>query len=63
VIDAKAQVPMPTDDEVTTIAEAVNTFIKWPKGLLRVIENKVFIIFMSITIYTWYYLDLCNLLS
>ena len=30
VIDAKAQVPMPTD-EVTTIAEAVNTFIKWPK--------------------------------
>ncbi|KEH32920.1 TNP1-like protein [Medicago truncatula] len=39
VIDAKAQVPVPTD-EVTTIAQAVNTFIKWPKRLLRVITNK-----------------------
>jgi hypothetical protein len=34
VIDAKAQVPVPTD-EVTTIAEAVNTFIKWPKRLFE----------------------------
>jgi len=45
------QRPMPTD-EVTTIAETVNTFIKWRKRLLRVIAIKVFIIFMSITIYT-----------
>jgi len=51
VINAKAQVLVSTD-EVTTIAEAVNTFIKWLKTLLRVIVNKVFIIFMSITIYT-----------
>jgi len=51
VIDAKVQVPIPTD-EVSTIVEAVNTFIKWPKRLLRVIANKVFILFMSITIYT-----------
>lgn len=61
VIDAKAQVPVPTD-EVTTIAQAVNTFIKWPKRLLRVITNKVFIIFVSISIYTSYCLDLCNVL-
>ncbi|XP_024638794.1 uncharacterized protein [Medicago truncatula] len=39
VIDAKAQVPEPTD-EVTTVAEAVNTFIKWQKRLLQVIANK-----------------------
>jgi len=51
VIDGKAQVHVPSD-EVTTIVEAVNTFIKWPKRLLRVIANKVFIIFTSITIYT-----------
>ncbi|AES74446.1 hypothetical protein MTR_6g006270 [Medicago truncatula] len=37
--DAKAQVSVPTD-EVTTIAEAVNTFIKWPKRLLRGTANK-----------------------
>lgn len=51
--DAKAQVSVPTD-EVTTIAEAVNTFIKWPKRLLRGTANKVFIY----DIYVYHYLHL-----
>jgi hypothetical protein len=41
VLDSNAQVPMPTD-EVTNVGEALNTFIQWPKRLLRLVSNKVF---------------------
>ncbi|XP_024630005.2 uncharacterized protein [Medicago truncatula] len=39
VFDSNAQVPMPTD-EVTKVGDAVNTFIQWPKRLLRLVSNK-----------------------
>lgn len=39
VLDSNAQVPMPTD-EVTKVGDALNTFIQWPKRLLRLVSNK-----------------------
>jgi hypothetical protein len=47
VLDSNAQVPMPTD-EVTKVGDALNTFIQWPKRLLRLVSNKVFIVYVFI---------------
>lgn len=45
VIYANAKVPVPTE-EVTTVGETPNTFIKWPKRLLQLTSNKIFITFI-----------------
>ncbi|CAI8592519.1 unnamed protein product [Vicia faba] len=39
VLDANAQVPMPTD-EVETVGHALNNFIQWPKRLVQIISDK-----------------------
>lgn len=56
VLVSNVQVPMPTD-EVTMVGEALNTFIQWPKRLLRLVSNKVFILYVFI-----YYtiIEFCN---
>ena len=46
VLDANAQVPMPTD-EVETVGQALNHFIQWPKRLVEIVSDKVFITFVS----------------
>lgn len=44
VLDANAPVPMPTD-EVETVGHALNNFIQWPKRLVQIISDKVFVTF------------------
>nr|WNP90956.1 hypothetical protein [Medicago sativa] len=39
VLDANAQVPMPTD-EVETVGQALNNFIQWPKRLVEIVSDK-----------------------
>jgi hypothetical protein len=43
VLDPNVFVPKPTE-EVTKVGEALNSFIQWPKRLLRLVANKVLII-------------------
>jgi hypothetical protein len=43
VLDSNVFVPKPTD-EVRKVGEALNSFIQWPKRLLRLVANKVLII-------------------
>ncbi|XP_073222525.1 uncharacterized protein [Cicer arietinum] len=50
VLDANDQVHIPTD-EVTTVGHASNTFIQWPKRLLRLVSDKLFITY-AFSIYT-----------
>ena len=49
VRDAYALVPVPTD-EVMTVGQALQTFIAWPRHLIRPILKKVCIYFLLIII-------------
>ncbi|CAJ2660611.1 unnamed protein product [Trifolium pratense] len=41
VLEAHAQVPIPTD-EVETVEQALNNFIQWPKRLVQIVSDKDF---------------------